>query len=155
MVVHKAAFSRWSLVRIGLPRQLVSHGPTEVADPSLRERRSVAPHSHLVEEGQSSDDNAEETEEEVDLVQAAADWSKGEEHGGQEDEAQGQGQEYEALAHVNVNYDPKGEHPGTASIHLSSSEDQCPVFFPSKAQHSRDPFSGFPVRYTRHTICCL
>lgn len=54
MVVHKAAFSRWSLVRIGLSRQLVSHGPTEVADPSLRERCSVAPHSHLVEEGQSS-----------------------------------------------------------------------------------------------------
>lgn len=51
-----------------------------------------------------TDANAEETEEEVDLVQAAADWSKGEEHGGQEDEAQGQGQEYEALAHVNVNW---------------------------------------------------
>jgi hypothetical protein len=34
-----------------------------------------------------SDANAKETEDEVYLVQAAADWSKGEEHGGQKDEA--------------------------------------------------------------------
>jgi hypothetical protein len=34
-----------------------------------------------------TDDNAEETEDEVYRFQAAADWSKGEEHGGQEDEA--------------------------------------------------------------------
>ena len=34
-----------------------------------------------------TDNNAEETEDEVYLFQAAADWSKGEEHGGQEDEA--------------------------------------------------------------------
>ena len=33
------------------------------------------------------DSNAKETEDEVYLLQAAADWSKGEEHGGQEDEA--------------------------------------------------------------------
>ena len=35
----------------------------------------------------TTDANAKETEDEVYLLQAAADWSKGEEHGGQEDEA--------------------------------------------------------------------
>ena len=52
---------------------------------------------------------AEETEDEVYLIQAVTDWWKREEHGGQEDEVQCQGQKYEALFYVNVNWGGKLE----------------------------------------------
>ena len=44
-------------------------------------------HSHAFLCHNLTDANAKETEDEVYLVQVSADWWKGEEHGGQEDEA--------------------------------------------------------------------
>lgn len=46
---------------------------------------------------------AEKTEDKVDLSKASEHWPEGEAHGGEEDEAQGQGQHHEAHAHMDEN----------------------------------------------------